>query len=421
MDVEQQRRGCLQAAIDRDASLTQQAASAFLRTSDGKSAVASRLRTRMKKEEEGETKDFTKAPGGGRGPNKLAKRGITAAAPTAPDVEARKEVAQMFVRRRQALTKHDFNATSPPPLWCPRSDCDATFVSPSHYVRHAADVHPADDSRTAELALVMHNPVGLALLESWIGMSANPSETDAHADQEREEKVRFTGEKRETAGDALVLWRTIEDWRTAPSSSDDYKRLGRSILDNKFRLSSVGRTNKKRSDHLPEEVGNALAGLEPVFSLGRSRSLEATNHKNAPPTTHGRPMEQPPSEDAINPLAFEEASWRALVSLNGVVGRAFLTSVPYARYLDEVGRPRREAVEAAAADIAKRKRTESLAEARKLREEAFLRAQERMVDELAENAVTLFLRGTATAATNTGFLGDLVDDQVHARFFTVFL
>lgn len=391
MDAEQQRRGRLQTAIDRDASLAQQAASAFLRTPDGKRAVTSRLRTnKNSQEEEEETNEFAKGPGGGTS-NRPAKRGLTAAAArTAPDVEARKEVAQMFVRRRQALTKHDFNATSPPPLRCPRFDCDATFVNPSHYVRHAADVHPADGPGIAELAVVMHAPAGLALLESWIGTSTRPGcESDAHADREQAEKALLTSDKCETAENALLmLWKAIEDWRAAPSSSDEYQRLGRSVLNNEFSSSMISTTNKKGSDRLPGEVGDALAASEP----------------------------------AIHPLAFAEASWRALVSLNGAVGREFMTSTPYARYLDEVGRPRREAVEAEAADIAKRKRAEWLAEAQKLREEAFLRVQEGMIDELAENALTTFLRGAGAAATAaTGFLGDLVDDQVYTHVFSTVL
>lgn len=417
MDAEQQRRGRLQTAIDRDASLAQQAASAFLRTPDGKSAVANKLRARKKTEEEEETKNFANGPGEGTS-NKPAKRGRTAAAHTAPDVEARKEVARMFVRRRQALTKHDFNVTSPPPLRCPRFDCDATFVNPAHYVRHAADVHPKDGPEIAELALLMHIPVGLALLERWIGTAtAAGGESDAHADREQTEKVLFTSEKCKTVENAfLVLWKTIEDWRTAPSSSDDYQRLGRSVLSKISSSSSMmGTTNSKGSDRLSGEV----AGSEPVvFSLGSS-SLGTTKHKNASGITHGLPMtEYTPSEDAINPLAFEEASWRALVSLNGVAGRAFLTSTPYAKYLDEMERPRREAIEAKAADIAKRKHAESLAEARKLREEAFLRVQEGMVDELAEKALTLFLRGTGTAAASS-FLGDLVEDQVRTIFYSL--
>ena len=417
MDAEQQRRRRLQTAIDRDASLAQQAASAFLRTPDGKSAVASRLRARKKKEEEEETKNFAEGPGEDT-LTKSAKRGHTAVAHTAPDVEARKEVARMFVRRRQALTKHDFNATSPPPLRCPRFGCDATFVNPAHYVRHAADVHPKDGPEIAELALLMQIPVGLALLESWIGTAtATGGESDAHADREGAEKVLLTSEKCETAENALlVLWKAIEDWRTATSSSDDYQRLGRYVLNNTFALSSMmSTTNTKGSGHLSGEV----AGSEPVVFYVGSSSLGTTTHKNASGITHGHPTtEYSPSEDAINPLAFEEISWRALVSLNAVAGRAFLTSTPYARYLDEVERPRREAIEAKAADIAKRKRSESLAEAQKLREEAFLRVQEEMIDELAEKALTIVLQGTGTAAASS-FLGDLVEDQVRTFFYGV--
>ncbi|CAM9752623.1 unnamed protein product, partial [Laminaria digitata] len=273
----------------------------------------------------------------------------------------------------------------------------------------------------------MHAPVGLALLESWIDTSTAHAESfAAHADRERAEEVLllFTGENRETADNALALWKTIEEWRTEPSASDEYQQLGRSILNNKFASSSSAMgttTNIKGTDHLPGgEVGGALAGSEPGFSIGNSNSssssLGTTNQKNAS-MLRVHPTEFPPSEEdtIINPLGFEEASWRALVSLSGVVGRAFLTSVAYAGYLDEMGRPRREAIKAAATGIAKRRRAESLAEARELREAAFVRAREAMVDDLAENALTLFVRGTGTetetAATSTGFLGDLVDGQ----------
>lgn len=395
MDAEQQRRGRLQATIDRDASLAQQAASAFLRTADGKGAVAGIL-SRMKKEEE--AKALSKAPGG---PNQTAKK-RAAGASTAANVEARKEAARMFARRRQALIRHDFNAASPPPLRCPRPDCGATFVKSDHYVRHAADDHPVDDPGIAELALVMHSPVGLALLESWVvGMTTAPGESVAHADRERVEELRTRGIG-EAADDALCLWKAIEDWRAVTSSSGDYQQLCGSILE---RNASMGpTTNKKGSDHFPGEVGDALTGSEP----SPSGSLETTGRNHAT-ALRDRPMEYP-SDNTSNPLAFAEASWQALVSLNSVVGRAFFMSAPYARYLDELKTPLREAVEAAAADITKRKRAESLAEARELRAVACLRVQERMVDDFAETTVSLFLQGT----TATSFLGDLVDAQVHA-------
>lgn len=395
MDAEQQRRGRLKTAIDRDASLTQQAASAFLRTTDGKGAVANSL-SRMKKEEESKAL-VAKGPGGS---NQTAKKRAVGAS-AATNVEARKEVAGMFVRRRQALIKHDFNAASPPPLRCPRPDCDATFVRPDHYVRHAAEDHPSDDPGIAELALVINNPVGLALVERWVGMPTTLGESGGISDRERVEALH-TSKAGEAANASLCLWKAIEDWRTVTTSSTDYQQLGRSIFE--IIASMDPTTNKKGSDHFPGEFGDAFTGSEPN-AFG---SLGTTGQKHAT-VLHDHPMEYP-SDNTVDPSAFAEASWQALVSLNSAVGRAFFSSAPYARYLDEEKKPLREAVEAAAADIAKRKRVESLAEARNLRAAACLRVQERMVNDFAETAVSLFLQGSAA----TSFLGDLVDEQVHA-------
>ncbi|CAM9426646.1 unnamed protein product, partial [Hapterophycus canaliculatus] len=139
IDVEQQRLDRLQAAIEQGTPLTQKKALAFLGTAAGKTAIASRL----------------------------------AVAPTSSSesvAEVNRVVARRFVRREQALIRHDFNAVSPPPpLRCPRSDyCDATFVDRGHCLRHAADVHPNDAREVAELSAVIRDPSGLIVFERFI-------------------------------------------------------------------------------------------------------------------------------------------------------------------------------------------------------------------------------------------------------------
>ena len=111
----------------------------------------------------------------------------------------------------------------------------------------------------------------------------------------------------------------------------------------------------------------------------------------------------------MDAFALEQASSRAVFFLGeSAVGRAFLRSEPYRRYLNGVHKPMKDAVEKAAADLAAAEAAEWAAEARRLRAAALDRELEMLVDSLADQAANLVLHGAASAA----FVGGLIDDQV---------
>lgn len=392
MDVEQQRRDRLQTAVDRDTPLTQKNALAFLRTAAGKTAVARVLATTRDKQ----ARQVTESPGK---PNVGVSMRTTAYL-AVTEADAKEEVRQVFMRQEQASIRHDFNAISPPPLSCPRSDCYATFVDPGHCVRHTADVHPMDDPGITELALVLSNSAGLATFEHHFGVSRTSGGVAASPNRQSTGlSVPKEHNENENVRDILDLWQAMQEWRTVLSSSDCYRSLSESIL-TEF---------TKRKHHLPDDVMVALGGehLRSLGKLGATRRKLTTNLRGHWIRSTSGAVE-PSRELPVDPLAMEEASWQLLVALHQAIGQPFLGSVVYRSYIDGLSKPVRDAVAAAAADIADRERAKWMEEARTLRAAALRRKQETDADSLAEDVLTVVFGGAASG----GLLEGLVDDQV---------
>lgn len=336
------------------------------------------------------------------------------------EAEARQEVVRRLVRQEHFSVRHDFNAESPPPFRCPRADCDATFVDPYHCVRHEDEVHSASEgsTKTAELAVALGDPVGLAAFHKYIGGSRSGGVTEAVAaprsGRQGMEPSTPTGSADVTTGRcALDLWKTFEEWRKAQTSSERYRELALSIYDQIMLSSSTGGSSINRS-HLSDAIARALVGELDTgerTTVTKQNTFEISRWVGR---AHGSVMDRQPSEDTpiTNTQALEEASWQALVSLFETNGETFLESTPYASYLDEVDRPTRDAVAAAVKDIADRERAEWSAEARALKQEALRRGREAAANAIAEDALERFLDGTATG----GIVGQLVDDQVYRRY-----
>lgn len=415
INVEQHRLDRLQAVIDHDTPSTHKNALAFLGTTLGKAAVKSRLATES-------------------------------------EVEAKRKITRRFVRREQALIRHDFNAVSPPPpLRCPHADCDATFVDRGHCVRHAADAHPTDAPEVAELSATMRDPVSLAVFEQFIKDAAlnkddivlqlRPGQQEV-AGQAKDNKQGTTADNVyfdgiAAARDTLDMWKAIEEWRAVPTSSssgDLYRKLGASILV-RFASGTTAETGQTRTPndkrlHLPDDIRVALGGEQLLRLFGKLgttyhkknsdrisiKSLLGGNHH------HSGASERPSSSPSdggddqvhlgnveVEPFALEEASFRAVVFLSeSAIGQAFLRSAPYERYLHRARQPREEAVCKAAADIAAAEIEAWAAEGRRLRKAALDNQQELLMDSLADKASNVVLRGAAGA----GLLGELVDHQV---------
>lgn len=369
----------------------------------------------------------------------MASRLAVAPCSSESEAEAKREIVRLFVRREQASLRHDFNAVSPPPsLRCPRSDlCDATFVDRGHCLRHAADVHPTDAIEVAELSAAMRDPAGLAVFETFVGATTLNKSVDggriAHLVQpfqhEMLDQLEESGENDDSINDAdikaardtLDMWKAIEEWRAVPTTSpeDRYRKLGVSIIE---RFGS-GSTTKC----LPDDIRDALGGkkLRHVFGklgeMHRSSGGKSMKHLMGGNRHHQLASEQSAalrSDDFarissyVDPFALEEASSRAVVFLGeSAIGRAFLRSVPYRKYLDEVHRPMRDAVSKAAADIAAAENAKWAVEAAALRKAALDCKQEVLMDSLADQASSGVLEGVAGA----GLLGGVVDDQVRTH------
>lgn len=393
IDVEQRRLDRLRAALDRHTPSIKKNALAFLGTAAGKEAVASRL--------------------------------ATAPPASESEAEAKQEMVRRFVWREQALIRHDFNTTSPPPpLCCPRSDsCDATFVDRGHALHHAADVHPTDSPGVAELSVTMRDPVGLAVFEEFVEAAAAAAEPDgkgsftrqASSDEQPPVKQSDQGSTPASsvgaaARDTLDVWNAIQGWRLISSDQKRFQQLGEAII--------VSRT---KYPHLPDDVRVALGGeqLRRLFGEMGATHGGKPNKKLLPGRANHSSTLQRPSpprigDDArvttVDPSALEEASFRAVAFLSECqIGLAFLGSAPYRTYLDGVHKPMRDAVEAAAAEIAAAEEAEWAAEAHSLRKAALDREQEAQVESLANQATRVVLQG----AVGASLLGGLIDDQVN--------
>ncbi|CAM9946872.1 unnamed protein product [Ectocarpus sp. 4 AP-2014] len=391
INVEQRRLDRLRAALDRHTPSIKKNALAFLGTAAGKEAVASRL--------------------------------ATAPPASESEAEAKQEMVRRFVWREQALIRHDFNTTSPPPsLCCPRSDiCDATFVDRGHALRHAADVHPTDSPGVAELSVTMRDPVGLAVFEEFVEAAAAAAEPDRkgsftrQASSDQQPPVKQSDQDSTPASsvgaaarDTLDVWKAIQAWRLISSDQKRFQQLGEAII-----------LSRTKYPHLPDDVRVALGGeqLRRLFGeLGAAHGGKP-NKKLLPGRANRSSTLQRPSPPrsgdgarvtTVDPSALEEASFRAVAFLSKCqVGLAFLRSPPYGTYLDGVHKPIRDAVEAAAAEIAAAEEAEWAAEARNLRKAALDREQEAQIESLASQATRLALQG----AVGASLLSGLIDDQ----------
>ena len=419
IDIEQQRVNRLQAVIDRDTPSTHENALAFLETSAGKAAVANRL--------------------------------AVAPPSSESEAEARRAIVRLFMRRAQASLRHDFNANwPPPPLRCPRTDCcDATFADRGHCLRHAADVHPGDAPEIAELSAAMRDTAGLAVFEEFVEALYEPVDgrggavPQASPDREDVTAVQLPAKTQDEgittahpgdsicgAREALDMWKAIEEWRTVPisSSGDRYRQLGASIL-NRFGSGAATNTSAQSGaqPHLPNDIRVALRGEKLLHVLGKlGENYHASNKsmKNLLAGNRRHHLEPVRSSSSgsdrvgveVDPSALEEASSRAVIFLaESAVGRAFLRSVPYRKYLDGVHKPMRDAIEEAAREIEAAEAERWAAEARSLRAAALDREQEVLVESVADQASTLVLHGAASAA----LLGGLIDDQVRNGLLAV--
>lgn len=453
LNDEHQRRDRLQGSIRERHPTMLEEASTFLRTAMGRSAIVLRV-ANMGEQSTGANVDPQ-----------------CAGNCTGIEEEAKGDVVRSFLRWVQAPTRHDFDATSPPPLRCPRSCCDATFVDPGHYVRHAADLHPADPLDIAKLVVVLHDPVGLAAFESYTRTSDDPwrsrgssvsderARTNPGVDHwQRAKPFPCVEEAERIVSSTLGLWKMIEEWRTVPRiSSDRYERLTASIVDD-FAVAPAGSqtetgidTISSTSSYLPSNVRIALGDDEDIRRFAQFVS-SALDEKSSTLKHFGRRghkrlgkvvgnSESNRSADGVkglseradhdpSPLTLEEASWQALVGLHELgAGPAFLRSSAYGTYTERVNRPTRDAVEVKAVDIARNERAEWLLEARMLRASASLRQQLASIDALAEDAMSRALEGapvskmsapsSSAGLTPVGILRAVIDDQVCTTFSMV--
>lgn len=366
--------------MEKDSPFAQKKAFAFLQTAAGKASVAKTL-ANIKQDEGGDPlaasprHDASLYIGGGKT--------VAATDPAVFEAEATEDVIRRFVWWGQASLRHDFNADMPPPLRCPRPDCDATFVDRIHCVRHAVDLHPTESPGIWKLACTLRDPVGLDVFEGYAGGgTVSPS-------------------LGQTVRETLSRYKEIQEWRTVPSSSDRFQQLTAAILAKCQTSTADGDTSQHTCQVTPGET------------LGRGLGNLGATHQRSAKSWMGsfRGVErQRNSELGGNVQAIEDASWRALARLHEEGGAKFFGSLPYASYIHEVDKPRMEAVAAAAADIAGRERAEWVAEARALRLEVFRRQQDGLVDALAEEVLERILAGDVS--TTPGLLGALVDDQV---------
>lgn len=323
--------------------------------------------------------------------------GCVCPGPAPTETEARQDVTRRFVWREQAAIRHDFNAEWPPPLRCPRGDCGATFVDPTHAARHAVDVHSNDDPEISQLGLILSDRAGLAIFEEYLSAHVIG---DGVVRADRQEKVHGciphdgNSVDNTTICDSLELWKAVAHWRIVSSSSELYQKLAGVAYD-KLATSRCAKSptppdQKERSGISMGALERTLWGTASNTGSGGGRSAI---HRQ---TVHG----------GVDQHELHEASWQALVTLHETVGKEFLASSAYIRHLAIASRTARDAVAVVVAEMAYTERAEWLAEARTLRAVEFRHKREEAIDIMADNALALVMKGAE------GVTESLVDDQV---------
>lgn len=310
------------------------------------------------------------------------------------ETEAEDKVIRMFILREQAAARHDFDtAFPPPPLRCPRPDCDATFVERAHCVRHGADVHPQDSPEIWTLTSLLSDSLGMVVFEEYLHDSAV---YDDNVDEQN------------AAIGLLERLKIFQEWRTVPSSSDRFEELTQStwvrceawvsnihIVDQPYAVSENAEewTIGKRRKPFGLRYNPRLK------KKGESAVVLAREHTR---------------KRAFQVQAIEDASWQILAALHKSIGGRFLRSKQYESYIEGVARVRNRDIAVVAAEIAEQERAKWSAEARSLRQAAVRLKQDASTEALAMEATERILGETtaASAAAENGFLEGLVDDQV---------
>lgn len=310
------------------------------------------------------------------------------------------QVIRRFILREEASLRHDFNAQWPPPLRCHRVECHATFIDPAHYARHATDAHRKDDPGIAELGLVLSDFATLRIFENFLETSGTEDRDGGHVVGANSciAQVRLT----------LSLWKAIERWRAISSASDHYQQLAADVYDILELLPPAW------GEETPGSSTGSPIGCEENRSIFTGGTRSAT-HPRGEATDRGghwaRANNNNPNGHrllyAVDPLALEAESWRALTALYEAVGSAFLESAPYLQHLENADRTLKDAIAVAVGNITEREREEWLAEARTLRAAALRHKEEVAIDGMVEEVLNLMLGGA-----HTGMLGDVIADQV---------
>lgn len=389
--------------MDAQALRFEDRANAFLQTPAGKSAVKEILSGRKATGVRQKTSSAL--------PERiLGSSPIAAVRPKAiAESEVRKRIVHQFTVREKAALRHDFNAEWPPPFRCPRADCQATFVDPSHCARHAADAHPEDAPGVAELGVVFSESAGLSTFEDYLSMVSSGRDVHPGEKQETAESMSCAAFKHEweDVRRNLELLKAISRWRTVSSASSSYKQL-----------TAAAYTLTIPVD-LDEATENLNRGQERDGGGGRSTVLsscrwgEANRCERASDNEASDDNETEGCDCAIAAVVLEKAGWRALVDVHGTaIGRGFLASAPYLQYLESVEKPVREAVMATVTDIISRKHAERLEEARALRAAAICCNNEAAIDALAEETLAAVLEEGKGSKGGEGVLGSTLDDLV---------
>lgn len=390
LDTERKRQERFQEIIYQDTPRHQRDASIFLRTAGGRQAVKnvfageiSEIKQKTSLENSPRSSFIYKLNG--------SRDEAGPAATKVAETEAGDKVIRMFILREQAVARHNFDAAfPPPPLRCPRPDCNATFVDQAHCVRHGADVHSQDNPEVWTLTTVLSGSPGMLMFEEYLHDSAV-----------------YNGDvdKQNAAIGLLGLLKSFQEWRTVPSSSDRFEELTQSML-----------------VKCEPWVSN-VQGVDQPYVISEGRSEWKNGKRRKPFGLRYNPSLKKKREStavlaqehdhkrAFQVQAIEDASWQVLAALHKSIGGRFLRSKQYESYLDGVVRTRNRNIAAVAAEIAEQERAKWSTEARSLRQTALRLKQDASIEALAMEATKCILGGRTTASSK-GFLEGLVDDEV---------